>query len=228
MQNILYLATWFINILFWAGFIPQIILNFRLKTAKGMSDIMLFSIINGYITYTYYVLCCDLPMAFKIMSPVSLATVIIMLIQRFAYDKYSIKLFVLYVANMIVGLLFIPYAFSKTLLVGNVMGWISASIWAVYALPQMIKITMERSVVGFSFLFVSLVGFGDIIQSVIAIALKLPSQTLFNGLRGTLVYLIFCLQFLLYKKSKEIRYRGAVIDYDSPKIEKQIESGKGA
>jgi hypothetical protein len=228
MQIILYAATWFINILFWAGFIPQIILNFRLKTTKGISDLMLLAFFNGYITYNYYVFCCDLPMAYKILSPISLVTVIVMLVQRFMYDKNSKKLFMIYVANSILAMLFIPYALSKTLLVGDIMGWISAMIWFVFPVPQIVKIFMDRSVVGFSFMLVTLVGFGDILNSIIAIALQLPTQTLFNGLRGILVYLIFCLQFFLFRRVKEVRYQGAVTGYDPPKVEKDIERENSA
>lgn len=235
MLIILHAATWFITILFWAGFIPQIILNFRLKTTKGMSDLMLFAFFNGYISYCYYVFCCNLPMAYKIMTPICLATVIIMLVQRFLYDKSSKKLFAIYLVNSILTLLFIPYAFSKALLVGNIMGWISAMIWIACPIPQIIKMQLKRSVAGFSFLLVTLIGFGDILQSIVAIALQLPTQTLFNALRGILVYLIFGLQFFLFRKSKDMwndstcsRYQGAVTDYRLPELAKNREREEGA
>lgn len=200
-------ATWFINILFWAGFIPQILLNFKLKSTKGLSDLTLLCFFNGYITYTYYVLCLSLPLAFKIMSPLSLVLVLVMVFQRFIYEdgyKKDKKLLTLFVVNGLLALLLAPYAFTKTLLVGGITGWVATMIWFVLAFPQMFKVHLKKSVVGFSFLLVSLVGFGDIVQVVIALVMGLPVQSLINGLRGILIFSIFCVQFWLYKDNKAL------------------------
>ena len=201
-ELVLQASTWFINILFWASFFPQILLNYRLKSTKGMSDLMLLSFFYGYITYTYYVLCLQLPVAYKVLAPISCLTVLFMIMQRFMYDdglRRDRSLLALYVISSIAAIMLIPYALSQTAFVGNVTGWISATIWFILPLPQAVKILRERSVFGFSFLLVSLVGFADFLQAMIGISYRLPSQTIVNGLRGFAVYIIYCGLFWYFK-----------------------------
>jgi len=85
-------------------------------------------------------------------------------------------------------------------LVGNIAGWVGISIWAIYQIPQVIKIYSQRSVFGFSFLLASMVGFGDSLELLVSLFLGLPFQSVLNNIRGILIYLIFCVQFWLYKK----------------------------
>lgn len=200
---ICFFCTWVINIFFWAGLLPQVILNFKLRTTRGLSDLMLFGYFNGYITYCYYVFCFNLPLAYKIMVPLSFATMLIMLVQRFVYEqayKRERKLLALYLLNALAAVLLIPHAFTHTNLVGNVTGWIEITIWSMYQIPQIFKVHVNKSVFGFSFLLVTLIGLGDLIELIVAIALQFPVQTIVNGFRGVFIYLIFCLQFWLYSQ----------------------------
>jgi uncharacterized protein with PQ loop repeat len=199
----LYLSTWFFNILYWIAFIPQIYLNFKLKSAKGISDFMLIALFNGYITYSYFVICLDLPIAYQILSPISLITTIVLIVQRFMYDngyKKDKGLLIFYGLNTILSILILPFAFSHTDFVGNITGWISSAIWVIYTLPQMVKMYLEKTAAGFSFLFVALVGIGDLSQTAIAIAYNLPVQSIFNGVRGVIAFIIFYILFTLYKE----------------------------
>ena len=240
-EIVLQASTWFINILFWIGFIPQIRLNYRLKTAKGMSDLMLLGYFYGFVTYSYYVLCLDIPIAYKIFGPLSLLTVFVIIIQRFIYDdglKKDRALLSLYLLSTVVSILLIPYALTHKIFMGNVTGWISAIIWLIYPIPQFIKIVREKSVMGFSFSLVTLVGLGDGFQGVIGILFNLPAQTTFNGVRGFCLYSVYCLMFWLYsqkeKQEDKSVFAGAVKDKNLDKIsrdksrDKSREKIKGA
>jgi len=164
---------------------------------------MLFGYFNGYIAYTYYVFCLNFPLAYKVMVPLACAMMLTMVVQRFVYEqgyKKDKKLLALYLLNGLGAILIIPQAITHACFVGNVTGWIEITIWALYQIPQVFKIYRRQSVFGFSFLLVTLIGLGDFIELIIAISLGFPVQTVINGIRGVLLYLIFCGQFLLYKQ----------------------------
>ena len=194
------ITTWAIKILFWAGLLPQLLMNCRQQSTRGMSGFMLWGYFNGYLTATFYVFCLNLPFAYKFMIPFSLLTVSVMVAQRFIYDKDFGQLRY-YVVSILVGLVGIPLAFSHAALVGNLFGWASVSIWALYQLPQIYKIYFEKTVVGFSFLLVSTIGIANLIETSIAAGYGLPTQSILSGLRGGLIYAVFCVQFLLYRKN---------------------------
>lgn len=196
-----------VNVFFWAALIPQVILNFKLRTTRGLSDLMLFGYFNGYITYIYYVFCFNLPIAYKIMVPLSFMTMMVILVQRFVYEqayRRDTKLLMLYLVNGCLAILIIPHAFAHTRFIGNVTGWIEIVIWAIYQIPQVLKVRVNKSVVGLSFLLVTLIGFGDLIELLVAIVLRLPVQTIVNGFRGVFIYLVFCVQFLLYSQPNNL------------------------
>lgn len=191
------------------GLIPQVLLNFKLRSARGINDVTLLGYFNGFLSFVYYAYCCNLPFSYKVMLPLSFITFFIIVVQRFVYERplgekssflSNGKLLVIYVLNGLLYVLIIPGAVAYPMLIGNVAGWISISIWALYQVPQVFKIYYSKSIVGFSFLLVSLVGFGDCLQLLVAIILKFPAQMVVNGFRGVLIYLIFCLQFLRYCK----------------------------
>ena len=141
-------ATWGINILFWVGYIPQIRLNFRLKSARGLSDLTLLGHFYGYITYTFYTLCLSLPLAFKVMAPLSLLLVFVLIFQRFFYEegyKKDKKLLAFYGGNIMLALFVVPFALTDTVVVGNITGWIATALWCVVSLPQIVKVASEKS-----------------------------------------------------------------------------------
>ncbi len=108
-------------------------------------------------------------------------------------------MFLLYIFNGLIAMLILPYAFRHPWFVGNLAGCVGIMIWAIYQIPQVFKIHLNKSVVGFSFLLVSMVGFGDTLELLVAISLGMPWQTIINDMRGILIYSIFCVQFWLYR-----------------------------
>lgn len=200
-HSILIFLTWVINIAFWASLIPQMLLNFKLKTTRGLSDAMLYCYFIGYLTYVYYIFCFNLPLSYKVMGPLSFLIVLVIVGQRFLYDqayKKDIYLLSLYLISGIAGLLLLPCSINNRCYIGNITGWFQVFIWFSYQIPQAIKVHVSKSVFGFSFLLVSLIMLGELIELLIAISLGFPVQTIVNGLRGIIMYLIFCLQFWLY------------------------------
>lgn len=199
-QTFALLSTWTANFFFLIALFPQLYLNYRLKTTSGLSDLMLLGYFNGYIADSFYVLCLNLPLANKILVPAGLFTIILIICQRFYYGKDYKKdriLLFIYLVNATIVALLIPIAVQHRLLIGNVSGWIMMILWAIYQIPQIIKLLFERSTFGFSFWLTTLVGIGDIIEFIYGIILNLPAQTIINDVRGILIYLVFCVQFAL-------------------------------
>lgn len=199
----LHLATWIINIAFWISLIPQVFLNFKLKSTEGLSDSMIYFYFVGYITYCYYIFCCGLPYAYKLFGPICFLTTLVMVAQRFIYQqRYKTDSFLLlvYAIHMCMAIVLLPFSWWYPRVVGSVTGWIQVIIWIFYQTPQVYKVHRSRSVVGFSFLLVSFIALGELIEILIAVGLRLPTQTIVNGTRGMLMYVIFCVQFWLYRK----------------------------
>jgi len=206
MIKLLYFATWVMNICFWISSIPQVFLNWKLKSARGVSDLMLLGYFNGFIAFNYFVFCLDLPLSFKVFVPISFATTLIMIGQRFFYDRGGRKdkhLLRFYAVNGLFACMLLPYAMNHVSLVGNIAGWLSAAIWGIYQIPQIVKNHVDKSVIGFSFALVLLIGFGDILGLVTAIGLKMPIQTVCNGFRGVFTFLVLCGQFFIYRRGSQ-------------------------
>ena len=199
VSPLLKFSPWFIQGFFWIGLVPQIIKNFNQKSASGISSLMLFGYFNGYLAMTYYSYCLDLPLAYKIITPLSLATVSVMLAQYFFYDG-KFNLIIYYLISILIGMSFIPIACKHTNFVGNLFGWISMSIWMTYQIPQIAKIYSTKSVVGFSFFLIMVNGLGNISEVVLASILGLPIQSVISGIRGMVFASILMMQFFLYNK----------------------------
>ncbi|MCF7799711.1 PQ-loop repeat-containing protein [Candidatus Babeliales bacterium] len=206
LSNFAVFATWIAQILFFVGLIPQILLNYKLKSTSGLSELLLVGYLNGYIAYLYYTFCCNLPAAYKTIIPIATIAMLIMVFQRFYYvqklDKKSYKILFFYFLNFLFAISVLPLAMNYKNIVGSFLGWIMAFIWATYQIPQIFKIFKNKTTFGYSFLLVSLIGIGDLVELTGALILNLPMPTILNALRGFLIYLIFCLQFWIFKKKK--------------------------
>lgn len=209
-MNIFYAVAWLVQMFFWLGLLPQLFLNFKMRSTKGMSDMMLFGYLNGYLFNSYYVYCYGLPLAYRVMLPLALVTVLIMVAQRFWYDRDTDNTFLLrsVLASLVIAIVLLPFARVYPMLVGNVAGWIMMIIWATYQIPQVVKISESQSVVGFSLLLVMLIGFGDSLEFLTGIMLGFPIQSLLNSTRGILIFSIFSFQFWHYSQ-KEIQESNA-------------------
>jgi uncharacterized protein with PQ loop repeat len=86
-MNIKLFFPWIAQIIFFIGILPQIVLNFNLKSTKGLSDFLLIGYFNAYIFYMFYVFCLNLPLAHKVMTPLSFFAVVILIFQRFYYSE---------------------------------------------------------------------------------------------------------------------------------------------
>lgn len=196
---LLEVGTWVIRVLYWGGLVPQLILNYKHHSVQGVSDFMLLGYFNGYLFLTYYVSCLDFPTAYRIMVPLTLMTVMVMVVQRFVYDKNWGKIGY-FVASLLFALVSIPFAFKYTNVIGNLFGWAAMITFALYQFPQLFKVYFEQSVMGFSFLLVTAIGIGNMIETIIAVTFGFPPQSVFGGLRGIFIYVFFCIEFLIYGK----------------------------
>lgn len=195
---------WLVNILYVVGILPQIYLNYRLKTVRGLNDFMLLGYFLGYIFNVFYVhfyKINPLPVPYKVMMPCGLALIVVLITQRFYYNGYKSLgwLFSIYVFISIATILLIPFGLQYPDYVGGNSGWIAGVIWTIYMLPQMFKIYTEKSVKGFSFAFISILAVGVFIEFVLAIIRGFPWQTVFMALRGIVGYFIFCWLFWQFK-----------------------------
>ena len=190
-------AIWLAQLLYFVGFIPQIITNYRLKSLGALSDLYLLSFTIGWLAETYYVYLLGLPFAYLVMAPLSTVGICLMVGQRFWYAKRSemARLSIIYFGITIFTLGLIPLAFWYQETVGQFTGWLASLVWCTYQLPQVAKMFREKSVLGYSLVFSTMIGLAAMLECYAAFSLHLPYQTMLNTIRGMCVYLIICYQF---------------------------------
>lgn len=199
---IINMVPWFINIGYFLALFPQIYLNYKHKSTKGLSELFILGNFVGYLLYFWHAYIFNFPLAYKILLPVTALIAFILILQSFIYSDYSENKFKFkfYLLNfsLIIFLALISIIFPQES--GNIAGWISSVIWCLYLVPQVIKIYRKKSVKGFSFLFVLFIGFGGFTELASAIFCNLSAPIYFNSFRGFLFFAIFLVQFLKYKK----------------------------
>ncbi|MFC1894583.1 PQ-loop repeat-containing protein [Candidatus Dependentiae bacterium] len=197
------IIIWGSEICFFIALLPQIILNYKIKTAGGLSDIYLICYFSAYVINLFYIYGLNFPMAYKVVAPFSLLAVFVMILQKSFYNNIfqNYKIAKWYYIDFLLLISFIPFVFLFPVVIGHFAGWIIFFIWCFYQFPQVFKIYTNKSVAGFSFILVSLIGFGNLIEFGVAIIFKLPVQTLFITVRGMIIYLIYCLEFWKYRKT---------------------------
>lgn len=195
--------VWLAQILYFSCFIPQIIVNYKLKSGKGLNDLFLLAYINTLIPLIFYSQCLGLPLAYKCMYPLQTLATIVLIAQRLYYDSFqeSKYYYFLYIANITLPLFLIPYALTHCTITGHITGWIFFTVGIFNQAPLVVKIIQTRSVQGISFNFLLIGGIAGIIESYVALTLALPIQTILGALRVVLFFAIFCIQFLLYKNN---------------------------
>ncbi len=196
-------AVWLICIIYFSSILPQIFLNYKLRSVTGLSNLMLFGLLIGYIAETYYVECLYLPNGYRVMLPLGIIAAIVLCFQKIYFEGLSSSKGFLNILVGIIGIsfFFLPLAFKNLSLVGNIAGWIGAFIWSTYKLPQVAKLYKSKSVYGFSFFFVLILWVGSFLEFIAAMILKLPGQTIFNGLYGIIVNSVLMFQFFLYRNN---------------------------
>ena len=81
------IVLWIINIGYFFAIVPQVFLNYKMKTTCGLSSFYLLGYFNGYAVNLFYVYCLNFHLAYKILAPILLLTVSIMFFQVFLYDR---------------------------------------------------------------------------------------------------------------------------------------------
>lgn len=200
-------AIWIVHIVAAVGVLPQIFLNYKVKSTTGLSNTYILIYLSGHIVQLFYVFCLDLPIAYKVMEPLSSLLVFILAFQCFFYNKHKVMHFSikLYSVNFFVIFSLIVLAANFPNKIGHLTGWISVIIWTIYQLPQVFKIYSKKSVEGFSFAAISCGGFQNLLGFAATLSLGVPLQSVFTALRGLIFFAIFCFQFWIYgKKSKPV------------------------
>jgi uncharacterized protein with PQ loop repeat len=191
----------FANFIFMISLLPQIFLNYKIRSTKGLSDLFIFASLNGQFSYLVYAFTKDLPKIYKIINPIYAFLFLIIIFQRFYYSDSTPKekkVLRLYSFNIFI-LIFLTYLIlSARSFIGNILGWIPVSIGLCKKVPQMFKVYKTKSVYGFSLFFIlfSLVSYAC--ETIAGFILQLPAPVLFNDIRGLSVNLIFLLQFWLF------------------------------
>lgn len=202
-DTIALISMWIVNTLFFVGLWPQIALNYRLKSASGISDLMLFGLLAGYTAFLFYVFGLNFPLSYKVIVPLTVIAVVIMVIQRFYYDwGRDGKMFFGYLIFGGICLALFPVFFIYPIIIGNIMGWVATAIWGVYQIPQGVKVILAKSTRGFSFAFASIMALGVFVELISAVILDLPIQTIISTLRGLAAYGIYCILFYMYRHSR--------------------------
>ncbi len=196
------LITWVVNLSFLVAILPQVFLNYKIKSTKALSDLYLVGYFNGYAANFFYVFALNFHLAYKVRAILAIIIILIMVFQRFLYSEDSLygKIGRLYFFDGLFFFALIPFLFKYPELIGQITGWALVGIWTFYQLPQIFRIYKRQSVQGFSFLLVSLIGFGNLIELFISYLLNYPLQTRLIAVRGIIFYIIFCYQFWIYRE----------------------------
>ena len=196
---------WIVHIISVVSILSQVFLNYKVKSTTGLSNTYISIYLSGYIVHLFYVFCLDLPTAYKVMAPLLFSLVFIIAFQRFFYNKHKVARcsIRLYCVNFFIIFFLIVLAINFPNKIGHLAGWISVAIWTIYQLPQVFKIYSKKSIVGFSFAFVFLSGFQNLLELIAGLSLGIPLQSVFSALRGLIFFVIFCFQFWIYAKESK-------------------------
>jgi uncharacterized protein with PQ loop repeat len=195
--------TWILQFFFWFSLIPQVIMNVKMHSTSGLSSITLWGYFTAYTASSLYAFCLNLPLAYKVIDPICLLTVIFMIGQQILYEK-KLDLAWEYAITILCTIVSIPLAISNPIYIGNLFGWASTIIWMTYQIPQMLKIHSEKSVVGLSFALIALVGIGNFLEMLTSFALQFPIQSTITTIRGTFFSIILVMQYFIYHNPTKI------------------------
>lgn len=195
--------TWLPLSLYVIAIIPQVLLSYRTKSAKGVSQSMVFLRFAAMSVYTVYLQLCQLTLAHRVMMPIYLCMVGFLVFQGYHYETNERKVHWMRVSYSVLAL----FLFGSCVLAiwypwttGFFLGTVGMSLAWLTDLPQVYKNWQRKSTKGFSFFFPSIIGVGATIEFMLAIYLQLPLPTILNTFRAITYYLIYCVQFGLYRE----------------------------
>lgn len=202
MTEVFYALTWAAQILYFIGLLPQIAKNHKRKSTEGLSDLFLIGYWHGYAAGLFYIFGMDLPPAYQLMLPLGTIATLVIISQRIFYAPKSKQrfLFWLYISNILVYIPFMPSIIANPLKLGMVWGWINLGINCINMLPQVHQIYKTNSTRGFSYMFAAILFLGALCESSAAYLLNLPVQSFLNGTKNIFFFVLFSIQFLIYKK----------------------------
>ncbi|MCK4265470.1 PQ-loop repeat-containing protein [Candidatus Babeliales bacterium] len=200
-ESVGYFSVWIVNSIYLTGMFPQIFLNYKLKTTKGLSNWMLLGATFGYVLYWYHIYLESFPAAYQVMVPLGFSTSIFMILQSFYYDGCSHRRYFCYLSLLIgfIGALIFPLALKYPEKVSEICGWVYTFIWLIYMIPQILKIYVQKSTRGFSFAFITFFAVGVLIEFIAAFFIELSLPIVLNCLRALAGYVIFCMFFYIYR-----------------------------
>ena len=189
------------NLFFVLSLIPQILLNYKIKSTNGLSDLFILTLLNSSYFYLVYSFSNNLPIVYKVVNITYLVLICLIIFQRFKYSKNNEKKFLFfYMFNILILFIVTCLIYLKFLAYAYLIGWIPVGIGIWKKVPQIFKIYRRKSVHGFSFYFILISLISNFFEVLGNFCLNLPIPMIVNNFRGILVNLVFLGQFLLYKQ----------------------------
>ncbi len=198
------ITIWISCFIFAASMVPQIVMNYRLKSTTGLSDLYLLAILNTQTCYVGFTFSVDLPLVYKVMNVLYAVLFFIIIFHNFFYYKNNKnnRFLKIYVLNIVISIFIVFYAIVYSVNLGHILGWIPIFVHLIERVPQVYKVHSLKSVRGFSLYFVLINLLAFSFEGFSAWILKLPSQILYGDLKGIAFCLVFLLQFYLYKNNE--------------------------
>lgn len=195
-------TIWVSQIFYLVSFFPQIITNYTMRSGKGLSDVLLFGYLNGYLAFFYFMMCMGAPVSMHILSGLQFLALLVLIFQRFYYDATTsvYRFFALFMANMLFATFFIPFALKNPKAAGDISAWIGSAFFCVSQFFQIGKMYVARSVIGFSFLFAIFMMIGAALELSVAYLLAYSFQSRLSLWRLVMGCGIYCFQFMMYRK----------------------------
>jgi uncharacterized protein with PQ loop repeat len=196
------MATWFAYTTYTLSVLPQIRLNFKRKSASGLSDLFLFGLLNRNLMWVGYIFALGLPFSYKVMGSALALITIILVLQRIRYARRdeTWKLFYLYGINMGILFLLVFFAIKYSVFLGHCLGWTNIILGFFNEVPQIMKMHKKRTCKGFSFNFVFIGFIAYCFEFCAALILHFPFQVLLCSFKGIIFRLLFMVQFFAYKR----------------------------
>lgn len=204
-MELIYYATWCINFLYTAALLPQISLNHKRRSTVGISGGMMLLYFLAYCAKIVYAYNCVLPLAYRVQGPINGGLVLIMIVQRGWYSDYKNRFF----WKLFYGIIFF---FSSCLIlscsysyrVGYICGWVAMISFALYQLPQLLRVYKTKSSKGVSRLFIGLLLCATTLEFFTSLFLHLPLPSCLNGLRGMITYSLLLCSCFYYSQDDSI------------------------
>ena len=186
-------------------FLPQLWMNYKLKSTLGMSDLFIWCYFTGYMMMLPFIFLQSFAVPYRIIIPIEVCLMTFILVQRFYYDGFRKSLLfsgaIIASTAFFLGLLIGGY--SNPVFVGVLAGWLAFALFSFNQIPQLFKLWRKKSVHGFSFGFVSLTALAQACELIGGLIEGVPLPTILMAVRGLAVYGLYVYFFWHYKKNKD-------------------------